>query len=133
MNVVYPMTALAVLAERVGALKGACAQTDQEISEFFSEWKNIGGGWKEHKTTGQRKIDGYFAAAPAITSSLDAAVAFKEAMLPGWEITLSFSQARAGAVVADFKAGIRHGADAPTPAIALVLAVLKALEAKANG
>ena len=69
----------------------------------------------------------------AIIGGFAAAVAFKDAMLPGWEITLSFSQARAGAVVADFKAGIRHGADAPTPAIALVLAVLKALEAKANG
>jgi hypothetical protein len=72
--------------------------------------------------------------ADAVNGSLDAAVAFKEAVLPGWEWRLT----QEGDRVCYARVGLNIGpgerkeglASSTTPSLALVVAVLKALVAK---
>lgn len=118
------MTALAALAERVGALKGAL------LGSFYSD---------EHRPLRlmlERAFEFSWAARKAIEDalidgSLDAAVAFKEAMMPGAGVTLVWGyddapDAQACAYVTTEGEIISH----PVLAHALVLAVLRALEAQ---
>lgn len=101
-------TAVAALIEKVEGLKGPC-------------------DWDIHQNQVFTDNDQLWLFTEAVKGSLDATVRFVEEVLPGWEVMLSFGQMPAGAVVSNFKADIRHGADAPTPALALVLAALRAL------
>jgi hypothetical protein len=130
--------ALTALANRVGALKGADRAIDREIfvlmgardidgrSFDYQDWTYADadecdyglGEW-------QRNI-------PRFTRSIDDAVAFKDAMLPGWAWSVDW---RASAWVQDTRVQGYPSFDSgffasPHPAIALVLAVLKALEAQ---
>lgn len=74
---------------------------------------------------------------PDFTGSLDAAAAFVEAVLPGWGWEVSrhpgqaFACANVWAPVGVFDPGYSHvDSSAPTPALALVLATLRAHAAK---
>lgn len=69
------------------------------------------------------------------TASIDAAVALTERVLPGW--AFGFDKGAKTCIaftdVSDFAdrfLGARYTAEGPTPAIALILATLKALEAR---
>lgn len=77
--------------------------------------------------------------APELTASLDAAIALCERVLPGWSGDIDI-----GKPIADNgKVGARlfppgdgwqnHAGEGPTPAIALLIAILTALEARENG
>ena len=48
-----------------------------------SEWKNAGGGYEQHKVTGERRQFGLWTrGTPNYTGSIDAALAFAAAVLP---------------------------------------------------
>lgn len=113
-----PMTALAALADRVGALKGAVSRVEARSYElnlpvkFYHHAELLGGA-----------LEGGVCA-------LGCAVAFKDAVLPGWVKTVT--ESREGFFIA-----LRHRTDPresharhQSEPCALVLAVLRALEAQ---
>lgn len=65
---------------------------------------------------------------PAYTASLDTAVALVERVLPDAKWDVSTTGFRPGATVVSFARRAREGAYAATPAIALLIAALKALD-----
>lgn len=59
--------------------------------------------------------------------SLDAALALHKALLPGWSVTLENDDGNIHAAVwPRGEIGKQHGAEGPTPALALLLAILRA-------
>ncbi len=94
--------------------------------EHIAVWRHVGNG--EVESQGTRY------ASPAYTGSLDAALALVTRVLPGWQVTLG--QHRAPGKRGDlWKASLTSpqggGMDtgwAPTPALALLAAMLKALQ-----
>jgi len=75
---------------------------------------------------------------PPVTASLDAAVALCERVLPGWAKGFDGGPKTCIAFVDphdydDRMFGARYTACAPAPAIALIIAILTALEARENG
>lgn len=63
---------------------------------------------------------------PPATDSLDAALALVERVLPGWGIALQRMNGW-GAAICETPTADRYHADAPTPAIALLIALVRAL------
>jgi len=100
------MADLSALIEHVAALTGPSREVDGEVADHFKayafDWSN-----------------------PYFTLSLDAAVALVERVLPGcdWEAEKWMGKGIAGINSGDNEL-------AATPAIALVLATLRALQAK---
>ena len=76
---------------------------------------------------------------PELTSSLDATVALCERFLPGWQWAVWGGAIEAGSTKPRCMAHVSNGFrqwtadDCPTPAIALLIAILTALEARENG
>ncbi|WP_062560328.1 hypothetical protein [Paracoccus aminovorans] len=63
----------------------------------------------------------------AYDGSLDAALALHKALLPGWSVTLENDDGNIHAAVwPRGEIGEQHGAEGPTPALALLLAILRA-------
>lgn len=111
------MRDLSSLIERVEKLEGASPDMDRLI------WRAT--CWEKHY--GEVPINTPF------TGSLDAAVALAERLLPGWARGFDAGPKTNIAFVdphdyADRLFAARYTAEAPTPAIALVLAILKALQ-----
>ena len=80
-----------------------------------------------------RDVNGRLIVVPELTASLDAAVALCERVLPGWD---GFAPINATGEAWVWPAGGMsrgHRANGPTPAIALLIAILTALEARENG
>lgn len=126
------MNRLAELIERVERLTGPDNRIDGDIEYWvkfgpLSEWENIGGGWRRHKATGRQEKFDYGAPTPAFTASLDAAIGLTERVLPGQSVLIGWGQTEQTLPWA--RIGVWSEADAacPTPALALVLATLKAL------
>lgn len=72
----------------------------------------------------------YFVEAPFLTSSIDAAVALAERVLPNWQINLSiFHDSLAEASFGNREAPHARS-QAPKPALAICLATLRALQSK---
>ncbi len=85
-----------------------------------------------------RNADGRLTIVPELTASLDAAVALCERVLPGWAKGFDGGPKTCIAFVDphdydDRMFGARYTACAPTPAIALLIAILTALETRENG
>lgn len=131
------MKELGELIARIEGLTGPDREADCEIA-WVTEWDTQGshGGlwrdaypsWRGDEWRTNRAANNW--GVPAYTASLDAAVALCERVLPGWGISLGINIKTYGAHI--WKPGAlgpefsgRHS----RPAIALVLATLKALEA----
>lgn len=69
-----PAGDLHLLIAKLERADGPNGSLDAEIMWTFSEWRNLGGWWREHKITGTRERFTYVEPA-AFTGSLDAAVA----------------------------------------------------------
>jgi len=67
------MTDLLALAERVER-EAPSAELYYQIEWALSEYRNLGGGWREHKVTGVRERFDYGFPIPQWLTSLDAAV-----------------------------------------------------------
>lgn len=111
------------LIAKLEALDGPSREVDLELTTKF-----FGGREADlHRAHGLHCYD--------FTSSLDAAIALVERMLPGWLIA-SLGQDDGKKWHAELRQGYRTSystvalAGAPTPAIALLIATLKALEAR---
>lgn len=117
-------------------LEGAAAgsrELDAEVAALFSDYENIGGGWRRHKLTGERSQYDYFGDEP-VTTSIDAAVAFAERVL-GWVWNMGN----------DVRCWVHLWVDAPgydgvpvrgiaaTPALALCAAVVRAHAEQVQG
>jgi len=82
------MTDYAALIKRLESGSGADMELSGLLDNFVmwgphSEWENHGGGYERHKTTGeQRKFGLWSRVTLDYTGSLDAALAFAEAVLP---------------------------------------------------
>lgn len=70
---------------------------------------------------------------PELTSSLDATVALCERVLPGWSVIMGWNQT--SQTIPWARVGHEFSVDATgrTPAIALLIAILTALETRENG
>lgn len=79
---------LSGLIERLEKGSGGDRIIDDEIEWAFSEWENMGGFWRRHKVTGQQERFNY-SPSPPVTSSLDAALAFAEALDVPWPVVLT--------------------------------------------
>lgn len=135
---------LSELIERVGKLTGPDRETDWLIAEHFGEvpphrimeigwdyiWYRRPGEfvlWRPTDSEG-RRVETWSPAAH--TASLDAAIAFKERMLPGW-----FWLKRTWNEMSVYRPGdgdceaVEYASDHSIPAAALVLATLRALAA----
>jgi hypothetical protein len=138
------VTDLRSLQERIGGLTGPSLEVNCDLEEHFGEWTNLGGGWRRHKVTGERERYTYVPA-PPYTASVDAALALVERLLPEHGISMAFRTPHVMACLGadgnepdpDLKypywaAVMRHSSyrhvDAPMPALALLKALLKALE-----
>lgn len=124
---------LEALLERVKGLDGPYRVTDDEIEWALSEWRNLGGWWREHKVSGVRERFTY-SAAPAYTASIDAVVALCERVEPdhGWEVHRDDDHYRGPlfywASVSERKSVPEyHRSRGATPALALLAALLSAL------
>lgn len=121
-------TDLSALIARLEAAEVGGAELDYLIDEVFSEWKNIGGGWAAHKVTGARR-NNHFDYPDSATTSLDAALALVERVLPGSEVWVGNIE---GQWEADCEpAGCERHAryvdhKGATPALALCIAILRA-------
>lgn len=130
------MSELAALIERVEALAGPDREVDREIGLLI-------GGWKATNDQcgaafiieGDRYPDHPGSEYPALTESLDAAVALVEKALPGchWEVTTTGWKPGATIMWRPLTPWGSQGAYAPTPAIALILALLRAKAAHVTG
>lgn len=125
------------LIARLEAAETGSAELDYLIDEALSEWRNIGGGFAVHKVTGERRRNSFDCSAP-VTTSLDAALALAERVLSHTTFRIDFDErprvwafdkedcfgrrSAIGSRVRDWEAY----ADAPTSALALCIAILKA-------
>lgn len=110
------------LIARLEAVTVGDRMLDGDIREAIGEWKNIGGHWLEHKSTGERKRGSILDGLPNYTTSLDAALTLlKEGW--GWTCnkTITFD---CGAQV--FGHDIHADGNAKTPALAMCSAALRA-------
>lgn len=137
---------LSDLIERVGHLTGPSAEADWLVAAHLGDVpehsiREIGWDydwyrrpneftlWRAKDSEG-RSVE--YWSAPRVTASLDAAVAFTERLLPGWTIAGIGQDDRKG-WHAELREGFRTSystvklAGAPRPAIALVLATLRAV------
>lgn len=119
---------LTKLIARVEALTGPDGGVEKAILLHLGySWRGMDyWHFDNRKTWGQ---------SPFLTSSIDAAVAFSKRMLPQWACGFDDGPKTCIAFVdpydhADRFLGARYTAEGPTPAIALILATLKALAAK---
>lgn len=82
---------------------------------------------------------GQYQHATPVTASLDAAVALCERVLPGWQWAVWGGAVEAGSTKPRCMAHVSDGrtqwtaSDTPNAAIALIIAILTALEARENG
>jgi hypothetical protein len=122
------------LIERLEGLQGPDREVDDAIFWHFSEWENIGGWWRRHKTTGKEERYSY-TSPPAYSASLDAAIALVEKVLPGWsgDIDICRPIADSGKLGARlFPPGDgwqNYAGEGSSSAIALLLAMFRALAA----
>lgn len=128
------MADMQALIARLEAAEAGSAELDYLIDEALSEWRNIGGGFAVHKVTGERRRNSFDCSAP-VTTSLDAALALAERVLPGWQITLSTKGGEMPPWVQIYPLPLEEDnyldpEFAATPALALCIAILKA---KAQG
>jgi len=133
------------LIERLEQATGPDTLLDDDLHWHFSDWRNLGGYWREHKVTGEQQCFTYVRA-PAYTADLNAALALVEEKLPGWMVavagpwTWAAHTERAGHPIwcaeivrctEESGVGYREVNDlehkAPTPALAVLIALLKAL------
>lgn len=131
------MSTIKELIERVEKAVGADESLDADILWFLGDWNNLGGFWREHKVTGERERFQY-TTAPAYTASVDDVIALIGEKMPGatWEVAGGVTNTETGARVPE--ARIYPNEDgcgyitgyAPTPALALLLAFLRAWEAR---
>lgn len=117
------MTDLSSLIARVEVASGGDFDLDTDIAKRFGcHTIPIGDGIREY---------------PRVTSSIDAALTLVERLLPGWAAQCLFA-GNANAVLlykptVPFSSAPRGDSgplDRPTPALAILLALLKALETK---
>lgn len=134
---------LKALRDRLRAATGEDTRLDADISYWDdfgpeSEWENLGGFWRQHKTTGVRER---FQHRPAAhyTASIDAALALCERKLPGWgfkcECNLGFGiEVTLGHVGPDkFYDRPQGFGTGPTLPLAILIALLEALIGKETG
>lgn len=132
---------LAKLIERVEGLKAGDREVDALLSELVTGIKPYRARTDEDPARLEHadpNIPHRFIRTPDYTTSLDAAVAFVEAALPGWWWEINgdrqggFKAATEGPNAGDAYAGDAYADSGderkPEPALALVLAALKALE-----
>lgn len=106
------------LITRLEKASGPSAEMDSEIYWLFSDWKNVGGGWREHRKTGKREIYS-FSVYPSYTASIDAALT----LVPEYDRWMLM---HAGfAYVAECGDSVWQS-ESPFPAIALCTAALRA-------
>lgn len=123
------MSDLTKLIARVEALTGPNGGIEKAIL------LHLGYSWRgmDYWHSDNRKTWGQ---SPSLTSSIDAAVAFAKRMLPQWACGFYAGPKTSIAFVvervrhADRVHGAQHTAEGPTPAIAITLATLKALQTK---
>ena len=77
-----------------------------------------------------RNADGRLTIVPELTASLDAAVALCERVLPGYDWIVGHTN---GGLTIHAQVGQNEMVFGETPAIALIIAILTALEARENG
>lgn len=125
-----PVPDMSALIARLEAAETGGAELDYLIDEAFSEWRNIGGGWAVHKVTGERVTNSFSYPAP-VTTSLDAALALAERALDQ-RGPININVCLAGSAQAQIyptdPCGPHVQALAPTPALALCIAISKAKE-----
>lgn len=115
------------LIARLEAEEVGNAELDYLIDEFFSDWKNIGGGWAAHKVTGER-VKNSFSYPDSVTTSLDAALALADSVLPDWWVELRRYSDGWYVKIAPHSskaADAFQGSQKPAP-LALCIAILKA-------
>ena len=130
------------LIERLSKLDGPCRETDWEIQKFFmGEWLHKHGYKREgnYYRTDTPPISGAkICSGPEYyTSSIEAAIALAERVLPGWTIAhlgqddhkLWNAELRQGHLTS--YSHVTLGGSS-TPAIALVIATLRAKEASSH-
>lgn len=123
------MTAISDLLERIEKATGADEMLDSELEWTLGEWTNLGGWWRQHKVTGEREMYSY-RSLPSYTASIDAALALVERKLPKdfHFIELSIQQ-RTHCEIHDQRVfDALATSDAPTAPLAILAALLKALE-----
>jgi hypothetical protein len=132
------------LIERVEKATGANFALEREVFEAFTlptitEWfgQPVVGWFRQGHAYGFNTADGYShfgcLKPPPVTASLDAALALCERCLPGWEFSLEVERPADGPAVWRVEMGdpLRGWtAEAPTPALAVVAALLRALKEK---
>lgn len=111
---------LSDLIERVKKATGPDRELDANVMNAIA--RKPSGRWLAEDDPWQNKEDDDLA--PEVTSDLSAAVALTERVLPGCDWSLERYADNAWAFVSG------HSAEAPTPALALVLATLMAVQAK---
>lgn len=135
------------LIERLEKATGPSRELDYAIDCFVlwgphSDWENAGGGYERHKKTGEPRVfDLWSRARIQYTGSLDAAVELVEKMLPGWYWELGKrADVHGGASFASILRTPRETAEEPgdwtghpTPTIALLIALLRALSNREKG
>jgi hypothetical protein len=105
------MTDLSALLERVEKAEGPRYELDQAINRAVDSWQP--------------------AVPPPYTASLDAALALVERVLPGHRSIVERAHDGTGwAMIQTGPEEPRNMTDAPTPALALISALLKALASK---
>lgn len=136
---------LASLLARVEAATGPDRETDAAIWLHFTPGATRWSTRVRHAKTGHewdvdetRDATGYLVTVPDYTASLDAALALVERTLPSWMVSLllsrehgrHFASVRNGSIINPDK--IEGTGEATTPALALLAALLKALQAQPN-
>ncbi len=139
------MPDLAALIERIEALTGPDREVDRDVLRVAGThilekrgkdrkawWYPVDGSIAKYSNEGGF---GYPPPFPRFTTSLDAAVALVERVLPGWAKGFDGGPKTRIAFVDqhdhdDRMFGARYTAEGPTPAIALILAALRALHAQ---
>lgn len=130
---------LSDLLARVEAATGPDRELDDSLA-LASGWHPPGVDPRLFSNPDTHRL--YAHHAPAFTASLDAALALCERVLPGWRWTLDSESNREGVPRGKPGASVYidqydpdapfHSAEAPTPALALLAAMLKALDAQAK-
>lgn len=115
-------TDISALIERVrAATESTQSETLYEVIDYFVPFKTQREDWYT------------FEAFMSVGVHLDAAVALVERVLPGWVWTVSLgSEGKPTAFVFPKDGKITSMGSAPTPALALVLALLLAMEAQSH-
>jgi hypothetical protein len=113
----------------VAVMNALCPRADDEKVLFMDKLRQARWGW-----LGEPATDiAYFIEAPKLTSSVDAAIALAEKVLPPFT-TISLDIIQAGkfhsAKIDKESEGEACGDHLTTPAIALCLAIIRALQAK---